>query len=1110
MDNKSHDRPQISPEEALGVAADGFSIPVSQVEEIPSELGRNFLLREESSGREYSLEVAHSDVDPQVLDFQNRILEHLARSGFSLAKVLFARSGMEWVEVPGHGGQVFLTRLLTRPPGRVLAHVNPQTPDLFRSMGSFLGGMDRVLGDFSHPAQDRELKLDLKGAGRVVRSHLEFVADGEWRELLEEMSQRFLEQLGPLVPELRMSVIHGAVSNHSILVGAPGEGVTPNSRRVTGIIDFGEAVRSFTAGEIAIGAASAMLGKSDPLTVASQIIGGYHNSFSLKEEEIAALYPLVGLRLCTNVAISAHQKTMEPENESLAEDEAPAWNLLEMLEKESQAFPHYLFRQACGLEAVPTSGAVVGWLKDHGAEASSVVGMAPPTSPPDPLPDDASPEAPVPLDLQDTPLHVLDFSIGSGEFGITPEPQDVVEWTKLVFRKMKAVGAEVGVGRYDEARRWYTSDIFQAPTDGAPEWRTVHMGVDLFMDAGSPVFAPFDATIHSVGHNEGDLDYGPTVILEHQPQDSPTFWTLYGHLGDEVLTSLDQGQGVAKGEAFATIGNFPGNGNWAPHLHFQLITDTLEMHGNFPGVARPSQRELWKALSPDPNLILGMPDPGEGSAIGGRDLMNPERPGPAEAGKPSGVPLGTDVGHTKEQNLQLRGEYLGPNLSVAYQRPLKIVRGAGQYLYDDEGQAFLDCVNNVPNVGHNHPRVVEAGRRQMAILNTNTRYLHDLLVEYAEDLVALLPGGLSKVYFVNSGSEAGELALRMARAHTGQKDIVVVDGAYHGNTSTLVDVSPYQFDRVGGEGIRSWVHKVPIPDAYRGIIRSLSGEEFVEGQESAASPGSADEGKGGETEQATYLPADEVGPAYAEQVRQVLNLMRAGGRHPAAFICESMLGCGGQIVLPDGYMAGAFQHVRDAGGVCIADEIQVGFGRAGTHFWAFESQGVAPDIVTLGKPMGNGHPLGAVITTPEIAESFNTGLEYFNTYGGNPVSCAIGLAVLDVIREEGLQENARVVGEHLLAGLKELQTKYPLIGDIRGLGLFIGAEIVEDPETREPDAVRAGRIEERLRDHHLLLSTDGPQDIVLMIKPPLVFTTENADRLISTLDKILQEEEFQG
>jgi ethanolamine-phosphate phospho-lyase len=230
------------------------------------------------------------------------------------------------------------------------------------------------------------------------------------------------------------------------------------------------------------------------------------------------------------------------------------------------------------------------------------------------------------------------------------------------------------------------------------------------------------------------------------------------------------------------------------------------------------------------------------------------------------------------------------------------------------------------------------------------------------------------------------------------------------------------------------------------------------------------------------------------------------GRAPAAFFCEPLLGCGGQIIPPPGYMEGAFRHVREAGGICVADEVQVGFGRVGTHFWAFQSQDVVPDIVTLGKPMANGHPMGAVVTTPDIARSFQTGMEYFNTFGGNPVSCAIAMAVLDVIQEEGLQENARVVGERLLTNLRALKARHPLVGDVRGLGLFLGIELVLDGTTREPAVTEAARVKERLRDHRILVSTDGPAENVLKIKPPLVFTPEDADRLTTTLDKILAED----
>jgi len=1135
-------RPRFSPEDALRIATDRFSVSVTHADSLPSERDQNFVLRDDGSGRKYVLKLAHAGEDPEVLHFQNRMLEHLGRAGFSLPKVLFATDGSEILEVPAPDGRTYLTRLLTWLPGRVLWEVKPQTPELFRSLGAFLGGMDRALEGFTHPAQGRELKWNLQAAGRVVRSHLEYVEDPGRRDLLEEMTGRFMERLGPLVSELRLSVIHGDANDHNVIVSFARSGESPRDRKVIGVVDFGDAVRSFLAGEAAIAGAYAMLGKRDPFPVAAAVVEGYHRALPLREAEIAALFPLMGLRLCASVAISAHQTAREPGNEYLGVSEAPAWALLERMGDESPNFPHYLFRQACGLEPVPGAGAVASWLAANGRASAPVIGrlvegfvpsvgggLAPDASGP--------PEHADPVNLSAAPLHVFDFSVDSAEFGDPPAPEDVRGWTDTIFRKMEAVGAEVGVGRYDEVRRWYTSDIFRVPTDGAPEWRTVHLGIDLFIDAGSPVYAPFDAVVHSVRNNKGSLDYGPTVILEHRveagrfdhggalegagdsssgrtPAGALRFWTLYGHLAEDVLSRLTAGQRIPKGALFARVGDFPVNGNWAPHLHFQVITDTLGLRGNFPGVGRPSQREIWTALSPDPNLVLRIPDPppGEEDPDGDRrrpmEVLFPERAGPAEPGRPAGVRLSTRRGRNKDEILAVRKRYLGPNLSISYEAPLKIVRGYRQFLFDEEGQVYLDCVNNVPNVGHSHHRVVEAGRRQMGILNTNTRYLHDLLVEYAEALVALLPDPLSKVYFVNSGSEANELALRMARAHTHRKDVLVVDGAYHGNTSALVDLSPYKFDGPGGEGPKPWVHKVPMPDPYRGRFRAFAEGEFVAGLP-VAGPSSREESResGAEPE---YMPAEEVGPRYAGEVKKALSLLRAEGKAPAAFFCESMLGCGGQIVLPEGYMAEAFELVRKAGGVCVADEVQVGFGRAGSHFWAFQSQGVVPDIVTLGKPMGNGHPIGAVITTPEIAGSFLTGMEYFNTYGGNPVSCAVGLAVLDVIREEGLQENARAVGEHLVEGLRGLKERFPLIGDVRGLGLYIGVELVKDPKKRTPAAVEANRVKERLREHRILLSTDGPQENVLKIKPPLVFTLSDADHLFRTLGRILEEEEFRG
>ncbi|QXD17048.1 aminotransferase class III-fold pyridoxal phosphate-dependent enzyme [Rhodocaloribacter litoris] len=430
------------------------------------------------------------------------------------------------------------------------------------------------------------------------------------------------------------------------------------------------------------------------------------------------------------------------------------------------------------------------------------------------------------------------------------------------------------------------------------------------------------------------------------------------------------------------------------------------------------------------------------------------------------------MNRSKDDLLRLRAHLLGPSLSLSYRTPLKIVRGEGTYLFDETGRAYLDCVNNVCHVGHCHPRVVEAACRQMAVLNTNTRYLHDAIIDYAERLTATLPEPLRVCFFVNSGSEANDLALRLARAYTGGTDVVVLDGAYHGNLSSLIDLSPYKFDGPGGAGAPPHTHVVPMPDPYRGPYRRDD---------------------------------PDAGTKYAAHVAEAVEEIAAAGRGLAAFFAEPILSCGGQVVPPEGFFRAAYEHVRAAGGVCVADEVQVGFGRVGSHFWAFETHGVVPDIVTMGKPIGNGHPLGAVVTTPAIAAAFANGMEYFNTFGGNPVSCTVGLTVLDVIAKENLQANARRVGTYLAGRLRGLMARHALIGDVRGRGLFLGVELVRDRATLEPAAEEAAEVVERAKERGVLLSTDGPLHNVLKIKPPLVFSEADADRLAGTLDAVLAE-----
>ncbi len=422
--------------------------------------------------------------------------------------------------------------------------------------------------------------------------------------------------------------------------------------------------------------------------------------------------------------------------------------------------------------------------------------------------------------------------------------------------------------------------------------------------------------------------------------------------------------------------------------------------------------------------------------------------------------------------LARRRRLLGPSLSLSYRSPLTIVRGEGAYLYDADGRAYLDLVNNVAHVGHAHPRVVEAAARQKAVLETNTRYLHPAVLDYAERLIATLPPSLEVAYLVNSGSEANELALRLARAATGRRDVVALEGAYHGNTGGLVDISPYKFDGPGGGGRPEHVHVAPLPDPYRGRHRG---------------------------------PTPESGAAYAADLGAVLDEAERAGRPVGAVIAESAPGSAGQIVPPPGFLAAAYERARAAGAVAIADEIQVGLGRVGTAWWSFQLDEAVPDIVTMGKPLGNGHPLGAVVTTRAIADAFANGMEWFNTFGGNPVSATVGTAVLDVIEDEGLRPHAAEAGERMRRGFRELAARHASIGDVRGQGLFIGVVVVADRATREPATALAADLVEGALSRGILLATEGPGHDTLKIKPPLVIGMTEIDRVIETIDTLLGE-----
>jgi 4-aminobutyrate aminotransferase-like enzyme/Ser/Thr protein kinase RdoA (MazF antagonist) len=1006
---------QLTPTHAQQLAETHFGLRVT-AQPLPGEIDLNFLAQT-PEGKKFNLKVANPTTTREYLEFQNALMQRLteAHLGLEIPKVVPTRTGEEITSITLPDGQNCMLRLLTWVEGRCLADASPHSSELMFRVGAMCGKLSRALEGFDHPAAHRFIRWDCSQVA-WTQAHLNAIDTAEKRETARYFLHLFEEKAAPLLPHLRQSVIYNDANDYNVLLS-----FDPENPIVPGVIDFGDAVFTHTINELAIACAYAAMNKPDPLATIFDLVRGYHSQFPLNEREAEALFPLIGARLLISVTCSAMNLAEYPDNEYLQISQRPAWGLLAQLRALPHPLVHAVVRHACGWEPCPKRAAFDQW---------------------------AGVRQPAWL-LTTTELDNavwLDLSVGSPDLGNYADIEDA----ERLHRQIADVhGQAPGIGRYDEARPFYTTDAYAVTGNEGPEWRTVHIGIDVFLPPGTPVAAPLDGIIHSFRDNANERDYGPTIILEHELPSSgndpnTTFYTLYGHLTRTSLEGLEIGQKIKAGQPFCQIGPMPENGNWSPHLHFQVMLDTLGWEGDFPGVAFPRWRTVWKSLCPDPwHLLTGKVSPPPAARLSGPEILD------------------------------FRREHLGKNLSVSYKKPLNMQRGWRQYLFDETGRRYLDTVNNVAHVGHEHPRVVRAGQRQMAVLNTNTRYLHENIIRFGEAILGKFPSELNVAFFVNSGSEANELAMRLAKNHTGQKDLLVVEVGYHGNTQGCVDISSYKFEGPGGKGAPARTHVTPIPDSYRGIHRGNT---------------------------------PETGLKYAAHVGQAIQKVHEQGRGVAAFICESVISCGGQVTLPPGYLAESARLVRAAGGLYIADEVQTGCGRHGQYFWAFEEHGVVPDIVTIGKPIGNGHPLGVVVTTAAIAHSFANGMEYFNTFGGNPVSCAIGLEVLRVIEAEGLQQNALETGNYLIKALHELSARFPVIGDVRGAGLFLGFELVDDPITLAPTEAKANYLSNRMRERGILMSTDGPFHNVLKIKPPIVFGRSDADFLVDNLERVLRED----
>ena len=1007
MTDVTHPAPAFSLREAAQLAMDRFGIG-GRVTVLDSERDQNFKLSHDD-GSQWILKIVNASEPVSECEFQVALLDHLARNNPDVAapRLTISQNGTPLADAISDAGERHAVRLVTWLPGLPMA-MSGRTPALLENLGRALGRLDSALQGFIHPGALRTFDWDIREAG-AARQRLHHVSDVADRALVRGLLDHFDAAVAPHLAGLRAQVIHNDANDWNVLVDED------NHERIAGIIDFGDALYSPLIAEVAVACAYSILDVEDPIGAAATLVAGFHAEYPLREEELDVLFDLIAMRLVISVTLSAQRKEKSADNPYLAISEAPAWRLLRRFGAMNRRFATSILRNACGFEATPGARAVVAWIEANRKSLAPVLDRHPATQV----------KALVPYG---DPAHPMTVTSAARQ------PDKATAWWDAWCAEH---GIELGIGPWGEARTVYTSDIFCSRfIEGAR--RVHHLGLDLFLQAGTKVYTPLPGTVRSVEIEEDPLGYGCLIELEHRPDGCPPFVTLWGHMAHEAMARLKPGEKLQAGALVGEMGAPVENGGWAPHLHLQISTDLNLSARDILGVGEARYLNVWGELFPDAATLAGIP---------------PE--------------TFVQTGRTRPEIVAARRTSLLPNLSISYSEPIKFVRGEGAWLIDDRGRAYLDCFNNVCHLGHAHPDIVEAICTQSARLNTNTRYLHDAVVTYAERLTATLPEGLSVASFACSGSEANSLALRMARTMTGSNDALVLDWAYHGTTQELIDLSPYKYKRKGGKGKPAHVFEAAIPDSYRAPLD---------------------------------WPVEEYALRFAESIGEQIETMRKQGRAPAFFIAESIPSVAGQVILPEGYLREVYRMVRAVGGLCIADEVQVGFGRVGSHWWAFEMQGVVPDIVTMGKPIGNGHPMSALVTTREIADRFNNGMEYFNTFGGNPVSCAAGLAVLDVIERDRLRDNAAAIGAYLVARFRAMQQRYEVIGDVRGQGLFLGIELVNNRKTKEPATAFARKVNEGAKVRGVLIGTEGPQDNVLKMRPPMVFSRADADHLIEVLE----------
>ncbi|MEP5759300.1 MAG: aminotransferase class III-fold pyridoxal phosphate-dependent enzyme [Litoreibacter sp.] len=983
----------------------------AELTNLPGEFDLNFMART-SRGDDFVLKVMRPDCDPGLVELQISALRHIAKRASTLPfpQVIPTHSGDQMIQHNDRDGNPRLLWLLERLPGRTFADALPKTPTLIYDLGRVIGASDLALVDFTNPELARDFKWDLMRA-QWIKPKVAGIISGRRRALIEDIIVAF-GAIHPALQRLPYQAIHNDINDYNILV----DGALSQSHRVSGLIDLGDICAAPRICNLAIAAAYLVLDAPNAEQRLAALVVGYHAANPLTSAEIDLIWPLLQMRLAVSVVNSTLMALDTPDDPYVVISQAPAWKFLEKTSIDPGLLRARL-RTACGLPVTDAAPRIMAFLDNERGNFAPVMGT----------------------ELSDAPMGSL--SVEHSVWPLNPFHLGQAEAARI--GEEYGQDGQIWLGYYFEPRLIYTEPAFRKGPWLASDRRTVHLAVDAFAPAGTLVHSPMDATVHVVENRTGHLDYGGVVILAHDTPEGDRFYTLYGHLNPDVCESLKPGQAIQKGVAFSNLGTPEQNGGWAPHIHFQMALILEGLGDDWPGVGDPDETDLWRALCPNPAAMLNLPD--------AKTIYEPS---------------------DKASVLTNRKAHFGDNLVLSYSDPIMLVRGWQHHLFDEWGRPYLDAYNNVPHVGHAHPRIQAVAADQLKRMNSNTRYLHPAQTAFADTLLSKFPDPFEVCFFVNSGSEANELALRLARAHTGAKGMVTPDHGYHGNTTGAIDLSAYKFNAKGGVGPSDWVELVEVADDYRGSF------------------GRND---------------PDCAQNFVDLVDGAIERLAAKKIDVAGFIAETFPSVAGQIIPPKGYLQAVYAKIRAVGGLCIADEVQTGLGRLGDYYFGFEQQMVVPDIVVLGKPLGNGHPIGALVTTRAIADSFAKGPEFFSTFGGSTLSCRTGKEVLDIVDDENLQANAKQQGGRLLQGLRALQNRHDCIGDVRGIGLFIGVDLVTNPLRETEATALAAHVKNRMRDHRILLGTEGPKDNILKIRPPLTIQSDDVDMILTTLDKILQE-----